>query len=64
MEIKYPFKGLTYKSCIVTGAENEDAALDFAMAHFGESKGRLFGWNVSFASSDTSITWAVTLHTD
>lgn len=45
MEIIEKHKGRTTKVAKVTGTD-KDAALEFVMAHFGETKRSLFGWSV------------------
>jgi len=46
MEIIEKHKGRTAKVAKVTGTTDKDAALEFVMAHYDESKSGLFGWSV------------------
>ena len=65
MEITNTYRGRTVKQATVIGTTIESSAddiLEFVMAFFGETKGRLFGWSVEFYDDGESA--RVSLHTD
>jgi len=65
MEITNTHKGRTVKTATVIGTtieSNPDEILNLVLAHFGETKGSLFGWSVDFFDDGESA--RVLLHTD
>ena len=62
MEIKSSHKGQTVKT-VVLAAGDKDEALTYALHHAGETKGSLFGWDVT-EGEDTPGIWTVKMYTD